>query len=56
MSDEKQDQSTGESSEAAAAATDELEDLAPSENESDAVTGGSIPIGWNRVKNPEPGP
>jgi hypothetical protein len=50
MSDERQDQNTGDTGEAEAAATDDVEDLSPSENESDAVTGGST-IGWNRVKN-----
>jgi len=54
MSDEKQDQGTGETSEATAAATDELEDLTPSESDSDAVTGGGT-SGWDRVKNIEPG-
>jgi hypothetical protein len=54
MSDERQDQNTGDTSEAAAAATDEVEDLSPLENESDNVTGGSTG-GWDRVKNIEDG-
>jgi hypothetical protein len=53
MSDERQDQNTEDTSQAAAAAAakDELEDLSPLENESDSVTGGSGVLGWNRVKN-----
>jgi len=56
MSEERQDQNAGDTSEAEAAATDELEDLSPSESEGDAVTGGSgVGGGWDRVKNIEGG-
>jgi hypothetical protein len=58
MADERQDEKTEpDAIEAAATTTDGLEDLAPSQDESDGVTGGSAPPGtggWNRVKNPEP--
>jgi hypothetical protein len=56
MADDRQDQHTEDITEAAAPATDELEDLAPLEDESDAVTGGNgSPLGWDRVRNIEPG-
>jgi hypothetical protein len=56
MADDRQDQHTEDTTEAAAPATDELEDLAPLEDESDAVTGGNgSPLGWDRVRNIEPG-
>ena len=55
MSDEKQDQNADDTTEATAAAAGELEDLAPSENESGAVTGGSKGgpgAGWDKVTLP----
>jgi hypothetical protein len=51
VSDERQEPKTGDTSEAEAAATDELEDLSPSKGDSETVTGGSSG-GWDRVENP----
>ncbi|HWF74113.1 MAG TPA: hypothetical protein VG186_12250 [Solirubrobacteraceae bacterium] len=51
MAEEKRDRTAEpESTEAARETAREIEDLAPTEQDSDAVKGGA---GWNRVKNIE---
>lgn len=52
MGDEQQNRETEPKTvDATAVSTDELEDLEPTPEESEALKGGSSPPGWNRVRN-----